>query len=169
MSTFSDGNVLSASDLNGITQGTSIEAGAIALSKLSSEAWSSWSPTLTNITEGNGSTEAYWQKIANTVLFRILFTFGSTSSISASTTFSLPTTAITTGMNAPNNVIGSAYISAAGTPYVGHCRLNSSTTVRPLVNGAGGTYTVATGLTSSVPGTFTTADYIYLQGMFEAA
>lgn len=50
----------------------------------------SWTPTFTNLTVGNGSVVAEYQRVGNLVFCYILVTLGSTSSVTGDVHFSLP-------------------------------------------------------------------------------
>lgn len=54
------------------------------------DAWTSYTPTLTNITQGNGTVDARYINPGKLVVFQIRFTFGSTSSFSGRPTFTVP-------------------------------------------------------------------------------
>lgn len=55
-------------------------------------AWTSWVPTWTNLTVGNGTVIAKRRTIGKTVTFRLKFTLGSTSVVGTVPTFTLPVT-----------------------------------------------------------------------------
>jgi hypothetical protein len=55
-----------------------------------SGAWTTWSPAISNITIGNGTTVARYQQTSNVVDFSFKFTFGSTSVMLGSPSFTLP-------------------------------------------------------------------------------
>ena len=50
----------------------------------------SWTPTFTNLTVGNGTTIAEYQRVGNLVFCYIQFTLGSTSAVSGDVFFTLP-------------------------------------------------------------------------------
>jgi hypothetical protein len=53
-------------------------------------AWSSWSPTLTNLTLGNGTHSALYRQVGKTVDFIWSITLGSTSAVGTAPKFTLP-------------------------------------------------------------------------------
>lgn len=53
-------------------------------------AWTSWTPTLTNLTLGNGTVVARHLRVGQTLHYRFKFTLGSTSAVAAGPRFSLP-------------------------------------------------------------------------------
>jgi len=52
--------------------------------------WQAWTPTLTNITLGNGTIVARYQQIGKTINFEVLFTMGSTSAMGSVPQVSMP-------------------------------------------------------------------------------
>lgn len=57
--------------------------------------WSSFTPTWTNLTVGNGSNTGNWTQVGETAFCRIALTFGSTTSISGAPSVVLPGTSPT--------------------------------------------------------------------------
>jgi hypothetical protein len=53
-------------------------------------AWTTWTPTINNVTVGNGTILARYQQIGSVVYFSMKFTFGSTSAIAGSPNFTIP-------------------------------------------------------------------------------
>ncbi len=133
-------------------------------------AWTSWIPTLTNFTLGNGTIVARYKQVGKTVYYRLLFTLGSTSAVGTTGTFSAPVTPETTGINFPDNLCGTAnFKDASGSTYPGYVRMETSGELRPLVFNAAATYAVVTGANATVPFTWTTSDMLYIEGAYEAA
>lgn len=124
-------------------------------------AWTSYTPTLTNLTLGNGSLSFAYQTNGKMVNVRGRFTLGSTSAVSGSATFSLPTTP--TGF-----AYGMAFIVAGGANYVGQSTVSGTNVVVTAINAAG-TYATRVSTSSTVPGTFTTADQINFSLTYETA
>lgn len=124
-------------------------------------AWTSYTPTTTNITIGNGTWSASYIQIGKTVHLKVRFTFGSTSSISGAATFSLPVTATGFGYGVANLNRGSNYQGVALVSGTGNVVANA-------VN-ASGTYALLSSTSSTVPATWTTGDVISLSLTYEAA
>lgn len=124
-------------------------------------AWTSYTPTLTNLTLGNGTLSFAYQTQGKTVNVRGRFTLGSTSAVSGSATFSLPTTP--TGF-----AYGMAFIVAGGANYIGQSTVSSTNVVVTAVNAAG-TYATRVSTSSTIPGTFTTGDQINFSLTYETA
>lgn len=134
--------------------------------------WASWTPTLTNMTLGNGTIVARFIQIGKTVFFRFTFVLGSTSTIGSSPTFSLPVTAITGYTTGASTPIGIVHYEHTGvTNAEGAIYISSTTTASFGVWGAASTYVTggAGGLSSSVPFTWAVSDQILTTGFYEAA
>jgi hypothetical protein len=61
--------------------------------KWASGAWITWSPTIGNISIGNGTVAARYQQTGNVIFFSVKVTFGSTTTISGSPSIPLPVVA----------------------------------------------------------------------------
>ena len=61
--------------------------------KWASGAWITWSPTISNISIGNGTVSARYQQTGNVIFFSVKVTFGSTTTISGSPSIPLPVVA----------------------------------------------------------------------------
>lgn len=66
-----------------------------------SEAWSTWIPTWTNLTIGNGTNYAHYLQVGKFVYFQLITTFGTTTTMGSLPTFTLPVTSVT----APTSVV----------------------------------------------------------------
>lgn len=78
-------------DINFTPKGTGIVK--IGGNPIGSGAWTSWTPSYTNLTVGNGTVVAKYQQIGKTVNFRWSLVCGSTTTISSDCAISLPVTA----------------------------------------------------------------------------
>jgi hypothetical protein len=123
--------------------------------------WISYTPTLTNITLGNGSVDFAYSQIGARVNVRGRLTFGSTTSISGAATFSLPTSA--TGF-----CYGASILRANNTDYEGVAVSTSSTVVLSAFNSAG-TYSARSTTSATIPNTWTVGDLISFSITYEAA
>ena len=124
--------------------------------------WTTWTPTLTNITAGNGTTTARYLQVGKLVTIYFRFQLGSTSAITGNPTFTLPVTAL-------YESIAPAYIQDAGTNnYYGILTIGggSGTIVMQDVAGA---YPDFAGISATVPMTWTTNDYLYSNVSYEVA
>lgn len=129
------------------------------------DAWGSYTPTLTNGSNGNGTLTGAYTQAGKLTFFRIVWTLGSTSSISGILQISLPVTAIVNDFLSP----ASAYLNDlsdgtdSGRRVFGTALLSSGTTIA-VQNPTSGARVAAT-----VPWTWATGDKIGVQGMYEAA
>lgn len=132
-------------------------------------AWASWSPTWTNVTVGNGTLAAAYVRIGRTIHARLRLLFGSTTTISGSAIFTLPVTAASAYET--NDIIGTAYLQDTGTVSltgVVHSGATEASAFVTVLNTAG-TYAVPTGLSGTVPFTWTTNDLFMVAVTYEAS
>jgi hypothetical protein len=131
-------------------------------------AWISYTPTLTNGSVGNGTLVADYVKIGKTVIARIKFTLGSTSTIANEPWFSLPLAKAVDDF-AFIDISGNTYINDNGTSlFSGPVRLRSDA-VQPMFFTVTGTKIKPDFITSTLPMTWTTNDQLALQVTYEAA
>lgn len=131
--------------------------------------WGTWSPTLTNITIGDGSIQARYTQVGKLVCFRLKLGFGSTTSFSGSPTFSLPVTAVLlTGTSTEHFGTGIA-LDAGGAAYMIRAYLSSATAVVAHAEVASGTYLTNAAMSATVPFTWATGDLLQINGTYEAA
>lgn len=128
-------------------------------------AWKSWTPTLTNMTLGNGTLDCQYFKIGRTVKWKFKFTLGTTSAVASAPYFSLPFTPADFTEIETSTGVGidtSAVTRNPLTTYAvgGGCGL--------LAANAAGTYTTVTALSSVIPFTWASTDIIMASGTFEA-
>lgn len=132
-------------------------------------AWRDWIPSFVNITLGNGSVVARYVQIGKTVHFYFDLLFGSTTTISANQTVSLPVEA-SSSYPFLKNVVGVArFDDDTGNNYLGWCRLESSTTFRPLRSRVNGAEVEESGVTTTEPFTWITGDRLFASGAYEGA
>lgn len=143
---FVNGTILPASDLNDAFGATG---------------WTTYTPTTTNITIGNGTWASSYMQIGKTVHLKVRFTLGSTSAITGAATFSLPVTATGFGYGVAN--------LNRGSNYPGISAISGTTNVVANAVNAAGTYAVLASTSATVPGTWAAADVISLSISYEAA
>lgn len=129
--------------------------------------WATWTPTLTNLTQGNGTVVARYQQVGKTVNYWFKFTLGSTSAVGTDPQFTLP---------AAPSASYAANTEALGT---GSIRDNSAPTLRQaiawLVSGSNVHVQSFSGtgdagnITATSPWTWATSDVLYVAGTYEAA
>jgi len=132
--------------------------------------WSTWSPSYTNITIGNGSVTARKIQIGKIVFARFVLTFGTTTAFSGQPIVSLPVTASSTAAASTDQPIGDAqFYDDTGNRYQGRAFLNTTTTAVATVLSASATYAYTTALSSTIPFTWTTNDKYSWAIRYEAA
>jgi hypothetical protein len=129
--------------------------------------WTTYTPTLSGITLGNGSILGQYCQIADTTFFRVRVTFGSTTSFTAAVDISLPTTSSGYSTFDYMNIITQAYDSSATVFSPSSANINiSSTTFRTLATVVSATYPTVQDLSASVPISWATGDTLTAQGSY---
>ncbi len=126
--------------------------------------WTTWTPTLSNLTLGNGTLDARYQQIGKTVTLYFGFTLGSTSSVGSDPQFSLPITPkYTANWMVPGKIedSGTGDFQGYGVIFDSRCYM------RVLVTS--GTYGSANNITATVPMTWATNDKLTWTFTYEAA
>lgn len=131
------------------------------------QAWASWTPTLANLTLGNGTVAATYVQIGKTVHFKWKFTLGTTSAVGTSPTFTLPVTALA-AENERGQFLATYQDTGLSITY-GYGFIATTTTCGMYCWNASGTYVAAAGVTATVPVTFGSTDVIMVFGTYEAA
>lgn len=152
---------------------TNLADGAVTPAKLvagsgTGWAWQSWTPTWTNLTVGNGNVVAKYVQTGKKVTCRILFTFGSTSAISGDVAFTLPVTANAGYSGAAQHACGNIYM-VAGSTAIGVFLVPNTTQAFVEVQTAGGTYVAINPLSSTVPFTWASTNWMAGEFYYEAA
>lgn len=128
-------------------------------------AWKSYTPTLTNLTLGNGTVTAAYCQVGKLVVYRFIFTLGSTSAVGSAPTVTLPVTAAAAqSYSWPMTILdnGSAF-------YSGSVRQASTTALNLEVYNAAGTYATQVDITATIPHTWATTDVMSFTIYYEAA
>jgi hypothetical protein len=152
-----------------------IADGAVTPAKLQSGtgtgwSWSTWSPTWTNVTIGNGVVTAKYIQMGKTVFGRVHIVFGTTTAVSGEFQFSLPVTAVALPGTAAVDPIGMGNMYDATTNvYKGIVNLTSTTAacLRPILTS--GTTANNSLTTNLVPGTWAVSWEVGLNFCYEAA
>lgn len=126
--------------------------------------WTDWTPTLTNLTLGNGSLIANYFRVGKLVTFYVRFTLGSTSSVGTDPRFTLPFSA-----NRTLGPIFSAKLTDDGVADYNGVGLFYTDSVYVRTTGASGTYANIVNTTATVPFTWGANDYFVVTGTYEAA
>ena len=121
--------------------------------------WTSFTPSWTNLTVGNGTVSAHYS-IVNKILFvRVKFTMGSTSSMGDPLRMTLPAS-LTQNTDAQES-IGWAQLTDTGVAsYTGFVNVSSSTQVTIAVINASSTYGQTNNVNGTRPFTFATGDTV---------
>lgn len=122
--------------------------------------WTTWTPSWTNVTVGNGTVLARYTQLNKRVLIRLKFTLGSTSSVSGDMRFSVPVTAYDV------EHIGSAFLNDTGTETVAGSVVLTSTTVAAIRSTKTG---VLASTSATAPFTWANTDYVVAEIEYEAA
>lgn len=134
--------------------------------ELSASSWSTWTPTLTNITAGNGTTLGRYKQIGATVYYRFRFTLGTTSAIGTSPRFTLPVAPLAS-YTASQDPLGDVNLLDSGTANRrGQVWFVSGSTAEILSYSTTG---VAATITATVPQTWATGDVLAASGFYEVA
>ena len=180
LNSFSPNTVIESAKINanfdGLADGTLIQDGTIGNNHLSTTAgdiggaWTSWTPTWTNLTVGNGTVTAKYTKIGKTIHFRITYTHGSTSSMGSNPTFTLPVTHVS--YTTPGSYLQIGYGECYDNGVAGYnaaIRLNSTTVCQIYVLNGATSIVQPTAITSTAPFTWGTGDGFAVCGTYESA
>lgn len=170
---------LGAND-DALANGSGISSGAITPDKLMTGAptswpWQSWSPTYSNLTVGDGTVVAKYQQVGKIVDFIYQLTFGSTTTLSASSNISISFPVTTSSDYVAFTLIGlgTFYTSGAAQISTGYVGLANITTMRPFYSGLGGTSVgspVNAGqVNDTAPFSWGANCIMFLEGRYEAA
>lgn len=128
------------------------------------DAWTAWTPTLTNLTLGNGTVTAVYRLVGKTVDYRFKFKLGSTSAVGTGPAFTLPV-APNSSIAVLEDLLGSALLLDAGTAQrFGSVRLLSGSTVEFVGYSTTG---VVTAISATSPHTWATNDTLGCFGTYE--
>ena len=128
-------------------------------------AWTTWTPTIANLSIGNGVVTARYARIGNTVAFSFKVDFGSTTTVSGSPNFTLPINAASTAALFLN------IVDAGVTNYYGEGGIYSFDGSKVFCNAfnSSGTYLTNASWSATVPFTWGTGDYFTISGTYEVA
>lgn len=136
-------------------------------------AWSSYTPTWSNVTVGNGTNVGKYLQIGKTVLFKASFTFGTTSSAASSPiSVSLPVTAAallgTTLVDSLNSEC--TYYDQSGSIVLsGYLRWVDTSNVRLTARTVSGSNVVSSSIQGNTPIALTNLDELHVRGSYETA
>jgi hypothetical protein len=128
--------------------------------------WTTWTPTFTNFTLGNGTLTARYQKIGKTVNYYLEVTLGSTSSVTGAIIFTYPITPVSARQGGQGNAtMGDSGVQG----YIGAIGGWSATQGFLVALSTSGSYAGEAQTSATVPFTWTTNDFFFLSGTFEVA
>ncbi len=133
--------------------------------------WKLWTPTLVDITLGNGTQVArFVGESGGLIVAHYELLFGSSTTIDGGNpTISTPLTA-SASYTTPRNHLGPAYMNDAGsTAFPGMVRLESATTFSLSVFNPSGTHVENISVSATVPMTWEDGDLLSFTAIFEAA
>jgi hypothetical protein len=128
--------------------------------------WTSYTPTWTNLTVGNGTLTAKYCQIGKVVFVRINLVFGSTTSISGNVNVTMPIAPVSSFQGMANVLYEDSGVGSrqgAGPIYA-----FNSTAYLGVMN-TSGTYATNTDINATIPFTWTTNDGIYFNTFYEVA
>ena len=129
--------------------------------------WTSYTPSWTNLTVGNGTVIAEYAQINEIVFYRIKLTFGSTTSVSASVSVSLPFTADEVYLG---GVGGGCHYEQTGSPdFWGPIYRLTTTTVAPSVLATTSTYGSYVRMNVGVPFGWGTGNILTIEDFYKPA
>jgi len=146
---FVSGAILTAAELNGI-----------------GEAGTTFTPTWTGYTRGNGTTVAYYVRVNKLVYVYVEETLGSTSSMGSAPTMTLPITAARLQAVSPSR---NRIDDTGANVYWGTTVPISTTQVVVYADLVSGTYTAFAGITATIPMTWANTDKFAIAFVYEAA
>jgi hypothetical protein len=128
-------------------------------------AWTTWTPTLTGITLGNGTQYARYAQIGKTVFVEYQLTFGSTTTITSPAYISVPVNMALYG----NISFLGEYLDSGVAGYAALIGCPNGALFELACYAANQTYLVGAGISSTVPFTWTTNDRVSFRATYEAA
>jgi len=130
-------------------------------------AWTTWSPTLTNLTLNNGTQIAKYRQVGKTVDFIWSFVLGSTSTVGTSPAFTLAVAPSTNWAISGDTVfpVMVKVIDAGVGHYDGEARLSGSTVTLFYKSSV----SAVSNITATVPMTWGTGDALSVNGTYYAA
>ena len=150
---FVAGDVLTAAELNGIGE------------------LSTFTPSITNFTLGNGSADGTFVRVNKLLYFRVRVVFGSTTSFTAGVKdLTYPVDAANANTFDGLNILAHYYDSSAtGLVFNQPVICIGATTLRIGANDVSATYSSFTDLSSTIPFTWATGDIINILGTYQVA
>jgi hypothetical protein len=146
-------------------QNLAIDTGSATGLKWQGGAWITWSPTIGNVTIGNGTITARYQQTGNVVAFSIRVVFGSTTTIAGSPNFLMP-------VAANSQAVFPCYILDTGVAaYVASAVIPNATLTTCFLDliDTSSSRALLTAFSSTSPFTWGTGDSFSVSGTYEVA
>jgi hypothetical protein len=127
--------------------------------------WTTFTPSWSSLTVGNGTNTGRYLKVGSLVSFNVIFTLGSTSSISGDVSLTLPFEAkdlFVVGASVMLRQTGAANFPG------GHLQ-TSTTSMNIRAANTAGAYASLTAMSSTIPFTWATGHQIIVAGTYQAA
>lgn len=129
-------------------------------------AWTTWTPTHTNITIGNGTVTSKYAQIGKVVFFEYNLQWGTTTSITGGgPSFTLPVNASSNNFFFNGNILDAGITNYAGASDVS---AGGNTSYYKFVR-ASGTYAQGESITSTTPMTWGNGDVFTISGSYQVA
>ena len=128
--------------------------------------WTTWTPTWTNLTVGNGTVVARYQQIGKTINYFLQFTMGSTSAVTGRIIWTYPIQPAQVYAGGLGNAI---LVDQGVGAYAGIIGAWSATQAFLAATGSSATYTTEQPTSATVPFTWATNDFFFLNSSFEVA
>lgn len=122
--------------------------------------WSTYTPTFTNFTLGNGTVTAKYYRVGRTTTVSVNVTLGTTSAVTGVITFSLPVSYAATA-----RFTGYCRM-AVGSTFIGSL-IGSGGNAQMVAHNASGTYVSTTATSATVPGTWASTHTFIAQATYE--
>ena len=122
--------------------------------------YTAYTPTLTNLTIGNGTLASTYCRVNNFIHFQGKITFGSTTSVTGSVQISVPVS-ISTTQSSQGTALGTNtfYDTSVGTWYLGVASSNVAARFFPGIQYTNGAFAQFGNMDSTTPMTWATGDY----------
>ena len=121
-----------------------------------------YTPTLNNITLGNGSLVAYYSRSGGIIIDEVYITFGSTTTVGGTISIgALPVGTYVGGTAMPSGSV-TFYDSSATTTYFGPA-ITTGTTIAPKIENVSGTYPTLADVNATVPFTWAVGDKLIIK------
>ena len=131
-----------------------------------SGAWTSYTPTLTSITQGNGTLAAKYAQVGKICFVNFVFTLGTTSTVGSYPGFSLPVTSNQSAMYANGNAL---LLQTGVAEYYGLIYLNTTTQAAFFAQNVAGTYLRDAPISATVPFTWGSTNKFTANFWYEVA